>query len=923
MIERRGESESPGKSGPNPTLGRVYSLALTAFPPELRDRHSGEMLQTFETLVVRRQEEAGSARATMFAIRAIGEALWEGVAERGRRRREALGMGKMIDDFVTDVRLSVRGLLRTPTQAMVLIVTLGLGIGASTAIYSLLHAVLLAPLPFPDPEELVSLRHLPSKIDGGRAGGPGGQDLLDYMATDAVEGIAGVQVIETNLNDDHGAARVTMGWTTPDYFQVMGVSAELGRVLRADDWAGADRSQMEDPNFVPPPMAVVLGHGIWSDRFAGDPGVLGRTIRLNGQSMQVVGVLPASFRLLLPMDAEVPPVVDAMALMPVPLSGAGRGMSGLDVVARLADGVSVDQARQELMALADGFRDEYEPHAQLGTKVLVDPLHQEVVGEAGSYLWILFGAVGLLLLIAGTNVASLMIVRAGGREGEFAVRSALGVSRGRILRQLLTEALVLAALGATVGLLLADLMVEVVSTARPVDLPRLDAVALDRSVLLFTLGVSLAVAALFGLAPAVSAVRADPRRSLGRLRASSRGGVRLRRGFIVAELAFSVVLVVGAGLLLRSLERIQSVPLGFDPEGVVAVDAAVPFFPYREAAKRSGFWVTLRQRALDLPGVSAAGVTAAVPLEPGGGGTWLAGIGPDGSPLDAVEAPRARYRAVAPATLTALGVRLREGRDLSDLDEEEIQPVPVLIDAGLADSYWPEGALGHTLRMAVAGYTGSPTEAMGRVVGVVEAPRFSSMTGGDERTVFLPYRMYATVDGTLLLRTDAPLSELTSDVRALIAELDPDVPVYDVRRLSEVVSNATARERYTLLLMAIFAATATAMAAVGLYGVITTLVQQRTREFGIRIALGAARADIGRLIGGEGARLVAAGLVLGVLAAALLGPAVRSLLYQVEPLDPATLVGTVALLAVVSWLALSLPARRAAKLDPMQTLNQE
>jgi putative ABC transport system permease protein len=905
----------------------LYSWALRAFPLDVREDHGHEMREAFTALLNRQRATEGDLGAALFAVRATVDAVREGVGERfSRRREDGRTMMGMLDDLVTDLRLTLRGLRRTPGQAATLVMTLGLGVGAATAIFSLLHAVLLAPLPYPEPDQLISVRHLAAAVDGAGPNGPGGADILDYMAgAPSVEAFGGIQTLETNLNDDQGAARVTMGWTTPDFFRVVGDQAALGRALRPDDWAGADRAQMEDPNFTPPPMAVMLSHALWTTRFGRDPDVLGSPIRLNGQAMEVVGVLPAGFTLMLPADAEVSPTVDAIALMPVPLSGAGRGTSGLDVIARLVDGATVEQARREMEGVAAELRVTHEQHAQFGTEVLVDPLHDLVVVEAKPLLWTLFGAVALLLLIAATNVANLLVVRSASREREFAVRAALGVARGRIVRQLLAESLVVGVLGTAAGLLLADWTVSIISSVRPGELPRMDAVSLNAPVLMFSVAVSLGVVLLFGLMPAVTSARAN-----GRLLVSGRGSgagarasVRLRRVLIVSELAVSVVLIAGAGLLLRSFSELRQVDTGFMPEGVVAIDAALPFFGYRDDAVRASFFAELQRQASDLPGVQAAGMTAALPLERGSGGSWLAPYGPNGDDIDLQSSPRARVRPLSPGAFEALGMELREGRTFTSADEQPSDLVPVVIDAAVADENWPDGAIGRTLQVAVAGYTGQSRQVTGRVVGVIEPSRFISVGSADPPTIFIPYYQYTPVDGTLVIRSDSDPVALAADVREIVSGIDAGVPVFSVRRFNAVVNQATAQSRYAMMIVGLFAAAALLLAAVGLYGVISTLVQQRTREIGVRLALGAKHRDIYRMVSKDGLELVVPGMVLGLVGAALLAPATRSLLYGVGPLDPAALIGTAVLLGAVGWLASVLPARRAAKMDPVRALGTD
>jgi putative ABC transport system permease protein len=909
----------------------LYRLALVRYSPEFRAAWGGEMVDAFElSLRDAWSKGGGSAVArvcwnTMSDLAKPLPSLRVGKAPAMRRARTTLG-GRgvgMFEDFLMDVRLAVRGLFRAPGQAGVLILTLGLGLGTTTAIFSVLQGVLLSPLPYDEPEELISIRHR-SDVDGLGLSGLGGADILDYQeGAPSIEAFGAVQTLESNLNDDQGAARIKMGWSTRDFWQMLGTEAAMGRVLESSDWAGADRAKMEDPNFVPPPMAVLLGHDLWVSRFGSDSDVLGRSIRVNGQSMNVIGVLPAGFKLHFPAGSNVTSDIDVFALMPVPLSNMGRGGSGLQTIARLKDGATIEQAEGELKRVLDGLRESEPVHARRGTEVVVSPLHDEVVRPARAFLWILFGAVGLLLLIACTNVANLLLVRASARETEFAVRSALGVGRGRMVRQLLTEGLVLSVLGSATGLLLAGWAVRGLIALRPGNLPRLGSVSLDHNVLFFSLALTVGVSLLFGLIPALASGGGNPRALVSsRGSGSARAGTVTRNLLIVGEVAFSVILVVGAGLLLRSFSELRQVDLGFEAEGLLAVDVALPFFGYRADESRSAFYVQLAERAASLPGVTGAGVTPAVPLGAKSNGTWLTGISPNGEALDDADAPQARFRALSAGTLGVLGANFVDGRDLILADETSEGPVPVVIDRRLADAHWPEGALGRSFQGGIAGYTGQGSIQELRVVGVVEPVRFESASAVGEPTVFLPYRAYAPVDGTLIVETQASPAQVLAGVREIVQSLDPGVPAYSVRRVSDIVEDSMAESRYALLLVGVFAVTALLLAAVGLYGVISTLVQQRTREIGIRMAHGARAGDIRRMVLKDGGQVVVVGVLVGLGGSVLMAPLVNSLLFGVDPVDPATLLVTALLLGMVAILASTLPAQRAARVDPVEALRE-
>jgi putative ABC transport system permease protein len=836
----------------------------------------------------------------------------------------------MIQDAVEDLRLAVRGLSRSPVATLTLVVTLALGIGANTAVFSVLQGVLLTPLPYDEPEELFTVGHELANVDGAGLVGITGPDLLDYIAgTPSIEAMGSVFTLETNLSDDDGAARITIGWVTPDFFPMLGTSTAVGRMLDPSDWTPRTRAQMEDPTFQPPPMPVLISHGLWAGRFASDPEIVGRDLVINGTSMNVVGVLPRDFRTLLPPEAGVPSRVDAFSYLPIPMTEGQRAGNGGLAVARLADGASMEQAVAELEAVNARLHETWPAHGRFGTRIAAAPLLDGVVGETGSLLWVLFGAIGLVLLVAVANVANLLLVRAAIRRREFSVRAALGVTRGRIVRKVLTESLLIGALGALAGLAIASFGVQALVSLAPVDIPRLDTVEIDAPVLGFTLFVTMGAAIVFGLAPALASSRVD-----GRSLVSARGqvgadrrGLRLRHALIVGELALSVVLVAGAGLVLRSFGELTRVDPGYEPGGAVAIEMALPFFTYRELDRRQRFFDELRTRAEEIPGVQVAGLSPGLPLIEGSG-TWLAPYGVGGVQPQDEQAPRARYRTASVGFFDAIGVPVLDGRGFDVLDVTDAgrpgSEVAVVVDRRFAEEAWPaQPAIGQTLEVMVAAYIGQGRQATGRVVGVVESIRYESLAQPDEPTIWIPFDEYAPLEGVLVLRGATDSGAAAAAVRSILTDLDPGVPVYEVRTLEADWARATAVIRYTLLLLGAFALTALVLAGVGLYGIITTSVQQRTREIGVRLALGAEARGIGRMVLGQGLRLVTAGVVLGIGGALLGAPVLSSLLYQVGPSDPITLVATAVLLAAVALFAGWLPAARASRMDPVDALRTE
>ena len=829
-------------------------------------------------------------------------------------------------DLWDDVRLTIRGLTRSPGISATLILTLAIGIGASTAVYSVLDSVLLRPLPFEDPEELFTIRHEITAAPNVPLQAIPGPDLLDYAAsTPSIEQMGSVAALETNLNDDQGAARITIGWVTPDFFDVLSPTIAAGRMLQRSDWTPRPRAQMEDPNFSPPPMPVLLANELWRDRFGSDPDLVGQSVTINGTRMNVVGILEPGFRVYAPPSSNLPVRLDAYSYLPIPMSEGARGTGQGVTIARLAEGATLDRATQELELVAETLVQTHERHVRLGTKVVVEPLLDGVVGDARGFIWMLFGSIALVFLIAVLNVANLLLVKSRRRGQEFAVRGALGVSRGRLVRHLVTESLVLALLGATAGVVLAFLGVDALVALAPSDIPRLDAIGIDGGVLTFAVTSAMVSALLFGVAPAITMTRVRPE-SLLAARGSvgaTRLGSRLRRGLIVGELALSVLLVAGAGLLLRSFGQLASVDAGYDPDGAVALDMALPFFTYRSLEDRQAFFSELLERARTLPGVTAAGIAPALPLT-GAGGTWLGAYGQPGADLNAPDVVRARYRVGSSGFFEALGVRLVQGRTFQPGDGLPGSELAVLVDQRFADATWPSGgAVGSTLEVQIAAYIGQGRQATARVVGIVAPVRFESVTEESEPVIWIPFNEYAPLEASLILRGPTDPITAATQIRQVLRDIDPSAPVYGLRHLHDDVRTATARSRYALLLMAVFAGSALVLAAVGLYGVISSTVQQRTREIGVRIALGALRRDIHAMVFRQAVRITLTGLAIGVLAALLTTPVLRSLLFQVSPSDPATYIATAGVLGLVAMVAAWLPATRASGLDPVNAIRTE
>ncbi|MEZ4421763.1 MAG: ABC transporter permease [Gemmatimonadota bacterium] len=919
------------------TSERLFGVLLRAFPSDIRGQHEDEMRETFRLLLETRQ---GRVTRLRFVARVCLDTVRQGLAERMRRimRREegrfgvavrqgiktTGGGGMWWSDVLDDVKVAWRGLVRAPMAGTVLILTLALGIGANAAVFSVLRGVLLRPLPYEQPEELLTLRHRFRNVPTVELQGIPGPDLLDYQAgTPSLESLGSIGTLETNLNDDQGAARVTIGWVTPGFFDVLRPGTALGRLLEPSDWTPRTRAQMEDPTFAPPPMPVLLSHAMWEGRFGSDPEMIGKVVTINGTRMNVVGVLEEGFRVHAPPDGGIPARIDAYGYLPIPMTEGARAGGGGLALARLADGATLEQARAELSTVAEALVETHAAHARFGTEVVVEPLFDGVVANARPVLWVLFGAVAMVLLIAVLNVANLQLVRAAARQQDFAVRVALGVSRGRMVRSLLTEGLVFAGLGTIAGLILAAVGLNTLLSLAPTDLPRLEAVSLDGTVLLFTLAVTVAAALGFGLAPLATLGDLGSSAVLSSRRTVGARSHRLRHAVIVGELALSLMLVTGAGLLVRSFAKLGAVDPGYDAEGAVALELALPFFTYRELGRRQAFFDDVLERVAKVPGVTAAGLSPALPFT-GFGGTWSAPFGLPGTDLSSESTPRARYRVASPGFFEALGARMVSGRSFERREGGPDKEAVVVIDRRLAESTWPgQDAVGQSLDITIAAYIGQGRQATARVIGIVEPIRFESLTEPDDPLIWIPYNEYGSLEAGIVLRGPGDPILAAAQVRDLIADIDPGTPVYNVRRLSEDLAAATARSRFATLLMSIFALAALVLAGVGLYGVISTSVQRRTQEIGVRLALGARARAIGSMVLKEGTRMALGGIALGLVLSLATAPLLASLLFGVAPTDVPTLLFTTLFLLAVATAAAWIPAMRASKLDPVEALRCE
>ncbi len=820
-----------------------------------------------------------------------------------------------IDQLVQDLRFAARQMVGNPAFTLTAILILALAIGGITAIFSVVDAVLLEGLPYPEPERVVWIWETTPQ---GAHFSVSLQNSSDWRReSSSFSALAAIEDRSPALTGDGEPRRLQGAAVTPAFFDVLGVAPELGAPFPADT---AERAGS------PPESAAaldadraILSHDLWVSRFAANPRVVGSTVILDGRPTVISGVMPAGFSF--PAGAEI---WTPLAASP----SRGRDDKDYGVIARLGSGVSLEQASAELGAVARRLG-ELHPKADGGWGVELAPLARALVGpDTRRVLFVLLGAVGLLLLLACANVSGLLVARATARAGEMGIRSALGAGRRRLVRQLLVESFALAALGSAAGLALAEWLVALARGLDAAGIPHLGRTALDGRALAFTAAVGLGATLLFGLLPALQASRVDLATSL---RASGRGAVggarRLRSGLVVGEIALALVLLVGAGLMGHSLVRLLGVAPGYDPADVLAVrlDLSAQRFSWEN---RPAFVHGLVERLEALPGVASAGGTV---VEPFTGFHTVNRIAVPGRTAPD-EYLQAQWRSVTPGYFQAMDVPLLRGRYLDDRDRGDSQKVTV-ITASLAERLWPgQNPVGH--EVLFGGPDGSPRTVVGEVGDVLDV----SLDGGSQDTMFLAYDQLPWGAITLVieakpqmgggsgLRTEAgrpdPMA-LASSVRQAIRAADPDLPIPAPHVLESNLGRAVAGPRLGSLLLAAFAALALLLAASGVYGLVAYTVGSRTREIGVRLALGARPQDVTRMVLGEGAALIATGLALGLAAAWTFARLLRGVLFETPPGDPATYAGVALVLAAAALTATYLPARRAARVEPAEVVRGE
>jgi putative ABC transport system permease protein len=806
-----------------------------------------------------------------------------------------------MDTLRQDLRYAFRRLLKSPGFAIVALLTLSLGIGANSAIFSVINGVLLQPLPYAEPERLVRIYHF-SEGQRSSMSGPNFIDLRKSSQTLAdAAAIAGSRAILTGQGDP---VRLDSAEVSASLFDLLGVQPLLGRTFRADE---------NEPG---KSKVAVLSWGLWQQRFGADQRVLGQRIVLDGVPYEVVGVMPQGFSypegrtLWTPLEYTKGFLVEQ------------RSAWYLSVVGRAKPGVPLERVAAEVQTIGSQLAKQYPDHNE-GVGLAAVPLRESMVGKIRPALYVLLGAVGFVLLIACANVANLLLARAAAREGEMAVRAALGAERMRLVRQLLTESIVLSTIGSGLGLLLAIWGVAFLISLRPEGIPRLDDVRVNGTVVVFSLALSMLTGVIFGIFPALQATRSSVANSLkegGRGALTTRAGSRMRSALVVAEMALAVTLLAGAGLLIRSFIKLASVDPGFHVAQVLTFELSLPDSRFEKEAQQVAFMDQLMPRLDAIPGVTSAGAVLALPLTDR---SFVISFQIGGRPpMPPAQQPSIQTRVATTEYFQTMGIPLKRGRLFSADDRAATPPVVLLTESAVREYFPNEEPLGKKITLGWGHGPGTP-RAGGEVVGIVGDIKEEGLQEPNPPQIYLPYRQWPIQSMAVVLKTAVPPASISEAARRAVHDVDPNLPVSQVRTLEQIVSRSISQPRFYMTLLAAFAALALVLAAIGIFGVLSYAVAQRTREIGIRMALGAQESTVVRLVVREAMLLAAAGVTLGLIAAFFVSHSLEAFLFQTRPTDPLTFAGVATLLAVVALTASYIPARRATQVDPLTALRAE
>jgi putative ABC transport system permease protein len=812
-----------------------------------------------------------------------------------------------MDSLLQDIRYGFRMLIHNPGFTAAAVIALALGIGGNSAIFSVVNAVLLKPLGYKDADRLVTINHNYPKLDLKASVSAVGYTHYRKVNS-SFEDMAALTGWPANLTESGEPERLRALRVTPSFFPTLGVGATIGRVFSPDE----DQPGREH--------VVVISDGLWRRRFGSDPGVVGRSIMLNGESYSVIGITPPGFQ----FGSEIgqpSELWSPIAFTPQQLQTSQWTNEYLAVFGRLKPNVTLEKAQAEFDTIAANVRQETAatPKDAASWNLLVRSFSEVIVGDIRPALLVLMAAVGLVLLIASANVANLLLARAAARQKEIAIRSALGAGRLRVIRQLLTESLLLAITGGAIGLMLGYWGVKLLVALNRDRIPRAQEISLDGWVVVFTVGISILTGIVFGLVPALQSSRSDLHETLKEGGRSGSGGTRrgLRGALVVAEIALALMLLVGAGLLIKSFIRLQQIAPGFQPQNVLVMQLSLPNLKYRDPAQVDGFYERLLEKVKAIPGVKEASTTTNVPLS---GSNSSGSFQIENRPVPPGQmSPWGSRTWVGSNYFKAMGIPLIKGRFFDDHDVIDA-PGAAIIDETMARKFWAdEDPVGK--RITFEGSAGQPRWR--EIVGVVGHVKQRGLEGESPVQYYVPLRQRPLNSIFLAVRTSSDTSSLAPSVRGAIRSLDPELPVFNVTSMEQLVSDSMAQRRFSMFLFGIFAAVALVLASVGLSGVMAYSVTQRTHEIGIRMALGASRGQVLRLVVGQGMLLSAVGLGLGIVAALGATRLMAKLLFGVGATDPSTFVIIALLLAVVALVASYLPARLATKVDPMNALRYE
>lgn len=797
-----------------------------------------------------------------------------------------------------DLRYGFRMLVKSPGFTLVAVVTLALGIGANTAIFSVVNGVLLRSLPYPEAERLVYLQAV-NPAQGIKASNISPPDFADWKnQNQTFEDMTAFVSGGVILSGGNEPERVPALGVTASFLSVLGINPALGRgFLPEEDREGND-------------AVVVISHGLWQRRFGADPNVIGSKINIGGESHTVVGVMAADFEFMQPVDLLRPLALE--------MTKERRDNRYLQALARLKPGVPLEQAQSQINTITGRLSQSYvETNTNWGARLT--PLHQLLVADVRPGLLLLLGAVGFVLLITCANVANLLLARAAARHKEIAVRAALGASRWRVVRQLLTESLLLSTIGGGLGLLLGVWLTDFLVSISPANTPRLEHVHMDSRVLVFTLAVTFVIGLLFGLAPAWQASRINLNEALkegGRTFSEGWRRNRMRKVLVISEVALSLMLLIGAGLLIKSFLLLRETNAGFSPDHLLTMRISIPSVKYKGKQKPE-FFQRLTESVAGLPGVESTGAVLSLPL---GGSNYSVGRSfiPEGRPLTPEESINASYVVVTPGYFHTMKIPLKDGRQFTTEDREETTKV-VVINETLARRHFPgQSAIGK--RIKIWRDEDFPRE----IIGVVGDTKTEALEDESSPQIYVPHAQDPSWGGlSLVVRTSGTPSALTPAVRGAVLSIDPDQPVFNIKTMDDIVAASVATRRISMLLLSGFAGLALLLAALGVYGLISYSIAQRTHEIGLRMALGATGRDVLKLVLGQGMSLVLIGTAIGLAAAFALTRVMSSLLYEVSASDPVTFIGVALLLIIVALVACLIPARRAMKVDPMVALHYE